>query len=102
MNTRSEPLCKRAHERVRVTWPVKLGALRGWTRDVSDEGVFLELEEDVGAEADVRFDIDMSTPLGPMHMHCSGRVVRKEPRCGCTGIAVRMTDSRIEVTSWRN
>lgn len=96
MNTRSEPFCKRAHERVRVTWPVRLGALRGWTRDVSDEGVFLELEEDVGAEADVRFDIDMSTPLGPMHMHCRGRVVRREAKQGMSGIAVRLTDSALE------
>lgn len=96
MKTESAPFCKRAHERVRVAWPVRMAGLRGWTHDISDEGVFFALEEDVGADTDIRFEIDFLTPLGPMHMRCRGFVVRREAKQGMSGIAVRLTDSALE------
>lgn len=98
MNTRSEPLCKRAHERVRVTWPVKLGALRGWTRDVSAGGICFELEGELGARGDISFEVELDSTLGHMELQCCGRIVRLVRSSGRTGVAVRMTDAQLAST----
>ncbi len=96
MKTESAPFCKRAHERVRVAWPVRMAGLRGWTRDISDEGVFFELEEDVEFDREIDFELDMNTRLGRMCMSCRGKVVRAERVSGRIGIATRLLDSNLE------
>lgn len=78
--------------------PVHIAALEGITRDVSAGGVYFVLEGDNEVARKIDFEIEMNTPLGPLSMHCSGEVVRKERRNSRTGVAVRMTDSHLLAT----
>jgi len=73
-----------------------MAGLRGWTRDISDEGVFFELEAETELDREIDFELDLNTPLGPMCMSCRGKVVRAERVSGRIGIATRLLDSNLE------
>lgn len=96
MKTDAPTQSQREHERVPSARPVKLADALGTTRDVSASGVYFEIDSDMVVGSDISFEIALDAPGGPMTLRCSGRVVRIEQKDGRTGIAVRMTDSRLE------
>ena len=87
---------RRAHERVAAEMPVRREGSLGTTRNVSASGVFFEIDSDMAVGSEISFEIGMQTNLGPMAMKCRGLVVRTEQKDGRTGVAVRMTESRLE------
>ena len=87
---------RREHERVVAEMPVRQEGSLGTTRNVSASGVFFEIDGSVAAGSEISFAIEMQTDLGPMTMKCQGLVVRTEQRDGRMGVAVRMTESRLE------
>lgn len=87
---------RRKEERVPAAMPVKLAKGLGTTRDVSASGVFFEMDSDLTVGGEISFEIEMDTALGPMTMKCRGKVVRTEQKGSRTGIAVKLSDSRLE------
>ena len=86
----------RTEERVQATLPVHLGYAEGTTRDVSASGVFFETDAVYRVGNDIAFSVDMNTPGGKMILKCSGRIVRLEPHEQRVGVAVTITESRLE------
>ena|SRR5215472_4949510 len=67
------------------------GELRGMTRDVSSRGayVFLESNADKGAAIEFLMTLPTEVTLAePIHVLCSGKVVRVEQSAAKPGIAV--------------
>jgi hypothetical protein len=87
---------RREHERVLAEFPVRLSGEFGMTWNVSMDGVFFEVDRSMAVGSEISFEIGMQTDLGPMTMKCQGLVVRTEQKGSRTGVAVRMTDSRLE------
>jgi len=87
---------RRKHERVVAEMPVRHEGSLGTTRNVSASGVFFEIDSSMAVGSEISFEIDMQTNLGPMTMKCQGLVVRTEQKGSRIGVAVRMTDSRLE------
>ena len=89
---------KRNIRRFSLTLPIivrKAGSgsveLRGVTRDVSSRGAFLFLESDASEGSAIEFLMTIPTEVTlaePIHVVCSGKVVRVEQSVAKPGIAV--------------
>lgn len=90
---------RREEERVTAEMPVRLPGAMGLTRNVSTSSVYFEIEGQLVAGSEISFEIEMDTDLGQMTMKCQGRVVRTEQKGTRMGIAVKMTDTQMEVRS---
>jgi hypothetical protein len=88
---------KRSKERVSTALPVILGQAAGVTRDVSASGIFFETSAALDAGGSIDFSIELESPGGKMLLICSGEIVRKESRGDRLGVAVKITDSRMEL-----
>jgi hypothetical protein len=87
----------RKHERVSAAVPVHLdNGLEGLTRDLSPAGVYFVVNEDVQEGDPIRFTVEFDNPSGKLHLECSGRIVRVEHSAGKRGVAVQITESRLE------
>jgi PilZ domain len=67
------------------------GELRGVTRDVSSRGAFVYLESDASEGAAIEFLMTLPTEVTlaePIHVLCTGKVVRVEHSAARPGIAV--------------
>jgi len=93
-NTQAE---KRRDQRIHTALPVFLENATGVTRDVSASGVFFWTESVCAAGEAIRFAVEVSRPTGSMTLKCQGDVVRTEPRDTAMGVAVRITDSAMEL-----
>lgn len=65
--------------------------LRGTTRDVSSRGAYVYLESGAGEGAAIEFLMTLPTEITlaePIHVLCSGKVVRVEQSAANPGIAV--------------
>lgn len=86
----------RAEERVTVALPVNLGTATGTTRDVSATGVYFEVDATYALGSGMDFEVELDTPGGPMRMKCRGEIVRIEPQGRRVGVAVKITESKLE------
>jgi len=84
---------ERRVERVKRALPVKLGRNIGLTRDISNSGIFFELQSSDGVGIPVSFSVELETPAGKMTLRCEGEIVRIEPRDESMGLAVKITNS---------
>jgi len=67
------------------------GELRSVTRDVSSRGAFVYLQSNAGEGAHIEFLMTLPTEITlaePIHVLCSGKVVRVEQSAAKPGIAV--------------
>jgi hypothetical protein len=87
---------ERRVERVVRALPVKLGRKVATTRDISNSGIFLELQLSDGIGIPVSFSVELETPSGKMTLKCEGEIVRVEPGGESMGLAVKITDSVLE------
>lgn len=78
--------------------PVRLGMATGMTRDVSASGIFFETEASDSLGDMISFTVEFDTPGGKRMLRCQGDVVRIEPRNTGVGVAVKITESRIELS----
>ena len=65
--------------------------MRGMTRDVSSRGAYVYLESDANEGAAIEFLLTLPTEVTlaePIHVLCSGKVVRVEQSAAKPGIAV--------------
>ena len=88
---------QRAEERVSAAWPVDLGAATGVTCDVSASGMFFETDATYALGNEITFAVELDTPGGKLLLRCRGSIVRLEPRENRVGVAVKITESRLEV-----
>ena len=88
---------QRAEERVSAAWPVDLGAATGVTCDVSASGMFFETDATYALGNEITFGVELDTPGGKLILRCRGSIVRLEPRENRVGVAVKITESRLEV-----
>lgn len=86
----------RRSERVPTELPVDLGTAKGTTRDVSATGIFFETDASYRFGSSISFAVELDTPAGKMLMKCQGEIVRIEPRLERVGVAVKITESKLE------
>lgn len=87
----------RKHERVAAAIPVRLEAGgEGMTRDLSPAGVYFVVNEGFHVRDSIRFTLEFDTPSGKLYLDCVGEVVRLEESEGRAGVAVKITESRLE------
>ena len=88
----------RREQRFRSTYPVFLGNTLCATRDISASGVYFWKDGMcMYAPGDsIHFSIELDTPKGRLMWKCQGTVVRAEPIGRMAGVAVRMTDVKME------
>lgn len=88
---------QRSEERVRAAVPVSLPGASGVTRDVSVSGIFFETATRYDVGNAVKFAIDMDAPGGHMILKCAGVIVRVEPGAEQIGVAVKITESALQL-----
>ena len=88
----------RQERRYQGAYPVFLGNTLCATRDMSTSGVYFWKEGlCTYAHGDtLRFAIELDTEKGRMMWNCRGAVVRTEPFGNMSGVAVRLTESKME------
>jgi len=95
----------RRHNRVKSEVPVELDdGTSGITRDISPSGIFFMGPGRPQKGQAIRFTLEFVNPADPsgkMLLACLGEVVRVEQADGKYGVAVAITESRIERRSRR-
>lgn len=88
----------RKEQRYHGAYPVFLGNTLCATRDMSTSGVyFWKNGMCMLAPGDtVRFAIELDTAKGRIMWNCRGAVVRTEPFGDMAGVAVKLTESKME------
>ena len=88
----------RKERRYSAAYPVFLGNTLCATRDMSTSGVyFWKNGMCVLAPGDtIRFAIELDTAKGRVMWKCRGAVVRTEPIGDMAGVAVKLTESKME------
>lgn len=87
---------KRREERLFAGLPVDLGATKGTTRDVSASGLFFEVDASYALGSSVDLTVELHTQDGKMLIKCRGDIVRIEPCGKKVGVAVTITESKME------
>ena len=90
----------RQNDRVSAMLPVHFddGGV-GVTRNLSPGGVYFIVDESVVAGKPVRFSLEFNTDSAmgaELYLECVGHVVRVEPVGDKMGVAVKLTESRLE------
>jgi hypothetical protein len=90
----------RRHNRVSAAVPVDLDdGSSGLTRDISPSGIYFVGQARPQKGQPIRFTLEFVNPADPsgkMLLACQGEVVRVEEADGKYGVAVAITESRIE------
>ncbi|MBI4200100.1 MAG: PilZ domain-containing protein [Chloroflexi bacterium] len=78
--------------------PVELQGRRAVTRDISVTGVYINTDIPFSLGEPVRptLVLEYAFPGLPVRLHCQGQVVRVERHQGNVGVAVAITDYRME------
>jgi len=88
---------QRAQERVPTEVPVSIdGRVVGVTRNVSPSGIFFEANQGIATGGSLRFTLTFAQPTGDLLLACNGEIVRVEQSDGKVGLAVTISESRLE------
>lgn len=91
---------ERRSERVGAQEKVSLeGGIEGLTRDVSASGVYFTVDEKLEVGQVIRFSMEFATPRESreiLRLECVGKVVRIERGGSKSGVAVAISESRLE------
>ena len=84
---------RRQAQRIAMALSVELENGKGITRDVSPAGVFFltDLSFSINKPINLCLVLERVDPVGPLRVHCHGRVVRLERCDGSRGVAVAIT-----------
>ena len=88
----------RHSQRVNAEVPVRLqDRTSGVTRDIGPSGIYFVVSEKLQVGEQIRFSVEFEDPSGGvLHLDCIGSVVRVEENEGKSGVAVAVTESRLE------
>jgi hypothetical protein len=92
-----QPKQKRREERITTELPVYLGGITGKTRDVSASGILFETDATYALGNSISFAVEMNTSAGKMVLRCRGDVVRIEPQGKKVSVAVKISQSTLEL-----
>ncbi len=94
-------LDRRRAERIPVALPVALENGQGVTRDVSASGVFFETALPLSPGNVINFSLELEhvDSIGPLRLHCRGRILRVERHDGKLGVAVAITSQVLDPTA---
>jgi hypothetical protein len=89
---------RRQEQRLAVALPIELHNGYGVTRNVSASGVFFETSLPFSQGAAISFCLllDHADPVGPIRLHCQGKILRVEHLPGKSGVAVSIDQHRFE------
>src|SRR5436190_22012080 len=84
----------RQSQRVNAEVTVRLeNRASGVTRDISPNGVYFVIGVTIEGGQLIRFTLEFADPSGnPLHLNCTGQVVRVEEAGGKRGVAVRIIE----------
>jgi len=88
---------KRRDQRIHTALPVFLKNATGVTRDVSVSGLFFWTEGGCAPGELISFTVEISRPAGRVTLKCRGEIVRTELRDTTVGVAVRITESVMQL-----
>lgn len=86
---------QRVDERISVEIPVQIGDYAGLSRDISANGIMLEMDETAEIGDEISFEINLDTPAGKISLKGLGSILRTEAKQGKTAIAVKIIDSHL-------
>lgn len=90
----------RRHNRVAAQVPVELeDGSKALTRDISPAGIYFVGSEKFAEGQPIEFTLEFENPADPsgkLLLSCNGKVVRVEEAGGRCGVAVAITESRLE------
>ena len=90
---------QRHEERVNVTLPVRLDAVRGLTRDVSAGGICFAVDANYSTGSEISFVIEMEAFGAGMLVKCKGYIVRTQALGQKIGVAVKLTEAVMEAAN---
>jgi hypothetical protein len=85
----------RTYTREHVELPVQAGQHSGLTRDISANGFYFMTDSVAKVGSELEVQIELSLPGGKVTLIGWGEVVRIETKGPQTGVAVRLTESRL-------
>ena len=88
----------RKSQRVNAEVTVRLeDRTSGLTRDISPNGVYFVIGETLESGQVIRFTLEFEDRAGgPLHLNCTGEVVRIEESGGKRGVAVKIIEQKLE------
>ncbi len=97
------PLPQPRAPRHRLGVPVELADRQGRCRDLSNSGMFFEIDEPLepGTMVSVSLILNDLLPMPPVQLEALGRVVRVERVGGKAGIAIEFASVRFETAETR-
>lgn len=83
---------RRKTDRIMMEAPIRVGANLGTIRDISDDGIYFVIDEEVKLDGDIRFSIDLEhvIPEKPLQLKCQAVILRTEDFDGQTGVAAKI------------
>ncbi|MBU3626745.1 PilZ domain-containing protein [Polynucleobacter sp. JS-Safj-400b-B2] len=77
--------------RIQTSLPVLLDGKVGVTKHISSTGILFEFDDEYVTGSQIRFELEMNTPGGPLKVMCSAEVVRVTKESGRSSIAAKIT-----------
>ena len=72
--------------------PIRVGANTGTTRDISDDGIYFVINEELKLDGDIRFSIELEhiVPSKPIRLKCQALILRVDDLDGQIGVAAKI------------
>ena len=83
-------------ERIESNIPRQINGLVTSAKDISATGIFFELNETHEIGSKIQFQLDITTPGGPMVVLCEAQVTRVVKKDGQFGIGAKILNQEIK------
>jgi len=83
-------------ERIESNIPLQINGMSSIAKDISATGIFFELDETHEIGSKIQFQLDISTPGGPLVVLCEAQVTRVVKKDGQFGIGAKILSQQIK------
>ena len=83
-------------ERIESNIPLQINGMSSIAKDISATGIFFELDETHEIGSKIQFQLDISTPGGPLVVLCEAQVTRVVKKDGQFGIGAKILNQEIK------
>ena len=83
-------------ERIESNIPLQINGMSSIAKDISATGIFFELDETHEIGSKIQFQLDISTPGGPLVVLCEAQVTRVVKKDGQFGIGAKILKQEIK------
>jgi len=83
-------------ERIESNIPLQINGMSSIAKDISATGIFFELDQTHEIGSKIQFQLDISTPGGPLVVLCEAQVTRVVKKDGQFGIGAKILNQQIK------